>query len=45
MTHPANIIDMQLPVLTQFKALGILEPSKADPSTNRGNSEVNFDRI
>lgn len=42
-THPANIIEIQLPVFTQFKALGTYEPRMADPSTNNGNNDVNFD--
>ena len=44
-THPANMIDMRLPLFTQFNVLGTYDPSIAEPNTNNGNRDVNLDRI
>ncbi len=37
--------DMQLPLLTQFMVRGAKDPRIAEPSTNKGNRHVNWDRI
>ena len=42
-THPANIIDMRLPLFTQFNVWGTYDPSIAEPNTNNGNRDVNLD--
>ena len=42
---PASIIDIQLPLFTQFKVLGAYDPSIAEPNTKNGNRDVSLDRI
>ena len=36
--------DIQFPSLTQFSVRGAYDPMIADPSTNRGKSDVSLDR-
>ena len=42
---PASMIDIQLPLFTQFNVLGAYDPSIAEPNTKNGNKDVSLDRI